>query len=117
MKKKLFEHLGGNSFKLIKESTLPSIETYIIDPVTDEEIPVTVEYEYTPASRGSREPGTGLRLEPDESPSIDIFSVKDEHGKVYHLTDSEEDRIVGLISDKIAGEESDDDDSYYDDFE
>ena len=40
-----------------------------------QELPVLVEYEYTPASRGSRERGTGLQMEPDEPARIVIIST------------------------------------------
>jgi hypothetical protein len=89
---------------------LPTYDTYITDPTTDDEIPVTVKYEYTPASRGSRERGTGLALEPDEPSKIDIFSVTDGSGKSYQLSDQEKARIVDQIV-------SDEDERYRDSLE
>lgn len=44
--------------------------------ITVRGIDFTVEYQYYPGCRGARERGTGIQLEPDEGPSIEIESVK-----------------------------------------
>lgn len=43
--------------------------------VNDEEIDCHVEFVCLPGSRGSREAGTGLQLEPDEPATIEILRV------------------------------------------
>lgn len=100
MKKKLFKNIEGNTFKL-KESSLPTYDTTINHPETDEEIDVTVQYEYMPAERGSRERGTGLQLEPDYPSSIEIHSVVDDQGKEHELSKLELERIENEILDMI----------------
>lgn len=113
MKKKLFEHIGGHKFKIV-ESTSDTYDTVINDPETDEEIEVTVEYDYHKASRGARERGTGLQLEPDEPASIEIYSVKDANGKEYELSRSEYERIENAIIDDINDRAADYDYDPYD---
>ena len=44
--------------------------------ITFEGIQLQVEYEYEPAERGDREPGTGLLLSPDIEEQFDLTSVK-----------------------------------------
>ena len=39
-------------------------------------IQLSINYTYYPASRGAREHGTGLQLEPDEPESVDIDNVE-----------------------------------------
>jgi len=113
MKKKIFEHIGGHKFKL-KESSLPTYDTTINHPETDEEIAVTVQYEYTPAERGSRERGTGLQLEPDYPASVEIYSVVDDQGTEYELSKSELERIENEIFDMIKDRADDYDYDRYD---
>ena len=42
-------------------------------------VQLSVDYTYYPPSRGAREHGTGLQLEPDEDASVDIDDVKLEY--------------------------------------
>lgn len=113
MKNKLFEHLGGNRFK-IAESTSYTYDAIITDPVTDADIEVTVEYDYHKAARGSRERGSGLQLEPDEPAHIEINSVKDVNGKEYKLTKDQrrqlEDEIIADINDRANDRDYEHDD-------
>ena len=131
MKKKLFENIGDNMFKLRKNLNESVIDTTltITNPETDveEDIAVTVTYTYYPASRGARERGTGAPLEPDEDASIEIESVKDSTGKEIDVSDSDLKQLESEISDTIrdaddyeAGEYADhkrdarDNDDHYD---
>jgi len=41
-----------------------------------EDFAFLVEFDYYPASRGAREHGTGLQLEPDEPESFEICTIK-----------------------------------------
>lgn len=82
MKRKLFEHVDGNKFKL-NEAALPTISTTITHPVTQEDIEVTVEFDYTPPERGERESGTGLQLTPDYPEDVEIISIMDNDGNDY----------------------------------
>lgn len=116
MKKKLFENIGDNMFKLRKnlnESVFDTTLT-ITNPETDveEEVDVTVTYTYYPASRGARERGTGLQLEPDEDASIDIESVKDSTGKEIDVSDSDLEQLEREISAASAYDDDGDDDDY-----
>jgi len=57
-----------------------------------EDLAFIVEFDYFPASRGAREHGTGLQLEPDESESweictIKIFNHEDKDAKAVDVTD------------------------------
>jgi len=106
MKKKLFENIGDNMFKLRKnlnESVLKTTMT-IADPKTGDDLDVdlTVTYTAYPASRGERERGTGLQLEPDEEAMIDIESVKDSTGQDVVLSDSELKQLEKEISDAMS---------------
>lgn len=105
MKKKLFENIGDNMFKLRKNLNESVIDTTltITNPETDveEDIAVTVTYTAYPASRGARERGTGLQLEPDEESSIEIESVKDSTGKEIDVSDSDLKQLESEISDTI----------------
>jgi len=94
MKKKLFEHIGGNKFRLSESLTYKTIYNH---PETDEEIPITIEYDYQPEYRGSREIGTGLQIEPDEPESIDIISIKDNNGNDVELSKADIQRIEDEI--------------------
>ena len=113
MKKKLFENIGDNMFKLRKnlnESVFDTTLT-ITNPETDaeEEVDVTVTYTYYPASRGARERGTGAPLEPDEDESIEIESVKDSTGKEIDLSDSDLEQLQNDIFDRVADSYNDQD--------
>lgn len=88
MKRKLFEHLGNNKFKL-NEST-DEFETTIYNPETDEEIDVTVVFDYYPPERGERESDTGLLLSPDVDEQIEVTSVIDKNGNDIQNTLSKE---------------------------
>ena len=100
MKKKLFEHLGGNKFRL-SESTSRVYKTTYNHPETDEEIPITGEYDYYPEERGSRERGTGLQIEPDEPATVEITSVKDNTGNEVELSTNDIQRIEDEIFDDV----------------
>jgi hypothetical protein len=113
MKKKLFENIGDNMFKLRKnlnESVFDTTLT-ITNPETDveEDVDVTVTYTYYPSSRGARERGTGLQLEPDEEATIDIESVKDSTGKEIDLSDSDLEQLQNDIFDRVADSYNDQD--------
>jgi len=114
MKKKLFENIGDNMFKLRKnlnESVLKTRMT-LTNPKTgaESDVDLTVTYTASPASRGARERGTGLQLEPDEEATIDIESVKDSTGKEIDVSDSELKQLEKEISDAISDAMSDADD-------
>lgn len=55
----------------------------------DDEIPITIEFDYTPAHPGEREPGTGLRLDPGNEEEVEICEVRDQHGNSLELTKAE----------------------------
>lgn len=103
--KKLFENIGDNMFKLRKNLNESVIDTTltITNPETDveEDIAVTVTYTAYPASRGARERGTGLPLEPDEESLIEIESVKNSTGKEIGVSDSELEQLENKILDTI----------------
>jgi hypothetical protein len=99
--KKIFENVGGNTFKLKNKAALPSHDTFITNPDTGDEILVNVKYEYTPAERGRRDKKFGVQMEPDFPASVEIHSVKDAEGKEYELSAEEHDRITDeIISDR-----------------
>lgn len=118
MKKKLFENIGNNMFKLrsnLNESVLKTRMT-LTNPKTGDEsdVDLTVTYTFTKSSRGERERGTGLQLSPDEESSIEIERVKDSTGQDVVLSDSELEQLENEISDTIrdaddydAGEDAD----------
>jgi hypothetical protein len=60
--------------------------------VSYQEIPITVEYSYSRASRGARD-RYGAPLEPDEDASVEITNVTDERGREIELTPRETDRV------------------------
>lgn len=61
----------------------------------DTEIPVEVDLDTTAPSRGSRERGTGLALEPDDPGSVDVVGAfHDLTGEELILTPEEEQRAV-----------------------
>jgi hypothetical protein len=113
MKKKLFENIGDNMFKLRKNLNESVIDTTltITNSETDveKEVDVTVTYTYYPASRGARERGTGAPLEPDEDASIEIESVKDSTGKEINLSDSDLEQLQNDIFDRVADSYNDQD--------
>jgi len=119
MKKKLFRLVENNTFRVNR--SLPTYDTTITveDPETGEEreVDVTVEYEYTPAERGERERGTGLPLSPDYPASVEIYSVYDENGKEYDLTDRQQRQIEDAIFDDIADRANDYEADRYDDYD
>jgi len=113
MKKKLFENIGDNMFKLRKnlnESVLKTRMT-LTNPKTgaESDVDLTVTYTATKSSRGERERGTGLQLSPDDEESIEIESVKDSTGKEIDVSDSELKQLEKEISDAMS-----DADDYYD---
>lgn len=85
MKNKLFEHIGGNQFKILSNRNLLKEETFntVLYKVDDEdprfapeqsEIPIEVEYYVTKASRGARG-SFGEPLEPDEEGDVEIEKI------------------------------------------
>ena len=58
-----------------------------------DEITLDVEYSYYAGCRGAREAGTGLALEPDDAPEIEILSVTDDQGEDYELSDDDVDAV------------------------
>jgi hypothetical protein len=50
-----------------------------------EDLTFDVEFDYTPASKGAREKGSGVQLEPDEPESWDICTIKLRNGKIRPL--------------------------------
>jgi len=60
----------------------------------ENELEATVRYINLPASRGARERGTGLQLEPDEEASVEILSVR------VRAEDESVLWVEGLLSDK-----------------
>lgn len=64
------------------------------------EIEVAIEYDYIPASRGSRDSccgvrGAGAALEPDEPATAEITSVRRmDTNEEIELTENEEDRAI-----------------------
>jgi hypothetical protein len=62
----------------------------------DEEVILTVDFDYSPPDRGRRE--HGIQMEPDSPEEIEIISAKDVNGKDIKLTDIEKDEIMDAIS-------------------
>ena len=61
----------------------------------DFDFDVVVEFDYSPAHSGIREPGTGLLLSPDEPAELEIASVKDAvSGEDIELSPSEEEEAM-----------------------
>lgn len=118
MKRKLFEHVDGNKFKL-NEAALPTISTTITHPVTQEDIEVTVEFDYTPPERGERESGTGLQLTPDYPEDVEIISVMDNDGNNYidKLSKDDLSTIEDTIYKKIDSDREDTREREIDDLE
>lgn len=119
MKRKLFEHIDGNKFKLTEASALPTISTTITHPITQEEIDVTVEYDYTPPERGERESGTGLQLTPDYPEDLQIISVMDNDGNDYidKLSKNDLNSIEDTIYNKMDSDRENAEEKEIDDFE
>ena len=65
----------------------------------DEEVILTVDYDYSPPDRGRRE--HGIQMEPDYPEEIEIISAKDVIGKDIKLTEAEENEITNAISQDI----------------
>lgn len=47
-----------------------------ITTLTHEDVDLEISYNYYEGSRGARERGTGLQLEPDEEPSVEIDRIE-----------------------------------------
>ncbi len=78
MKKSKFLEIVRETIKeyVAESHTCTNIfKTSIIDPATDNDMNVEVEYEGSPGCKGSREGGTGLQMEPDEEASLAIIRV------------------------------------------
>jgi len=58
----------------------------------EKDLEVTVEFDYQPPCRGSRD-SMGVPLEPDDEEEIEITAVTDEHGNDIDLTSDEESDI------------------------
>ena len=111
MKKKLFENIGNNTFKLrsnLNESVLKTRMT-LTNPKTGDEsdVDLMVTYTATKSSRGERERGTGLQLSPDDEGSIEIESVKDSTGQDVVLSDSELEQLKADIDERLSDAHND----------
>jgi hypothetical protein len=90
--------------KLLSRLLETSADTF--EFINDDDVEVTVEYDYTPACRGARDsfngrPGAGLPLEPDEPESVDILDTYDQDGNGVTLSPSEEQRAKEQILDQV----------------
>lgn len=65
----------------------------------DEEVIVTVDYNYSRPDHGRRE--HGIQMEPDYPEEIEIISAKNANGKDIKLTEAEEVEITNAISQDI----------------
>jgi len=73
-------------------------------------IQLSINYTYYPASRGAREHGTGLQLEPDEPESVDIDNVELEselgdltlYLDLGGLLDGQEDEIEAKLLEELS---------------
>jgi hypothetical protein len=72
------------------------------DGESEQELELTVEYNYTPPCRGAREAGTGLALEPDDPESIEVESVTDAQGVTVELTPTEAERVELVCFEDVA---------------
>jgi len=66
----------------------------------DEEIDVTIEFDYQPYCRGSRDE-MGVPLEPDDEEEINITNVFDANENEYKLTEREETEVLNKCMDHI----------------
>ena len=108
MKNLPFKKIAKNQFKLISESTFNT--SLNRDDIG--EIKIEVEYDFNPASRGGRERGTGLQLEPDTDASVDVLSATDiRTGAEIKLTPEEVKQVTIEIGEKLASDQ----DSYHPD--
>ena len=57
------------------------------------EIPVTVEYDYSPPRKRTREYPGGPPIEPDEGDEVEVCTVTDQSGKELKLTKEQEERV------------------------
>lgn len=60
---------------------------------SDDEIPVTVEYDYIPEERGSRDEA-GRQMEPDYPEDVELVSVKDKNGNELTLSKTELESVI-----------------------
>jgi hypothetical protein len=103
MKRKLFEHVGGNTFKLsewdndqkpyLPDKNKPYKTTYY-DKNTDAEIPITVKYEF---QKGH----SSTSLDPGQSDTVNIFSIKDNNGNNVVLSPENKDKLEQEIINHI----------------
>lgn len=108
MKNLPFKKIAKNQFKLINESTFNT--SLNRDDIG--EIEIEVEYDFSPASKGGRERGTGLQLEPDTDASVDIISATETRtGSKIQLTPKEVKQVTIEIGEKLASNQ----DSYHPD--
>lgn len=121
MKKKLFEHVNGNQFKIISskkllkestfETTIPKMDDN--DPrfaPGQNEIPIELEYDETGSSRGARG-SYGEPIEPDEPGDIDIGqAINTLTGQVVELTDDEKTNIEQELWEYLANQGPDEPD-------
>ena len=82
-------------------------------------VQLSVDYTYYPPSRGAREHGTGLQLEPDEDASVDIDDVKLEYQEeeadggcfgladLGDLLDGQEDEIEAKLLEELSDDSPD----------
>jgi hypothetical protein len=72
-------------------------------PVDYEDLTFDVEFDYYPASKGAREKGSGVQLEPDEPASWDICTIKLRNGKIRPLdvTDWMNEIMMGYFEEEV----------------
>jgi hypothetical protein len=111
MKKKLFEHVDGNQFKLLRkrqslnESTFnTTLYRYYEDPTggnndREEEIPVTVEFSYFPPERSSWD-------SPGYDAEIEVVSVINSQTEQKLDTTKEEDKRLEMEIEKNIASDS-----------
>ena len=82
-------------------------------------VQLSVDYTYYPPSRGAREKGSGVQLEPDESASVDVDGVQIVIDMPNHpicngylcevggLLDGQEDEIEAKLLEELSDDEPD----------
>jgi hypothetical protein len=73
----------------------------------DKDVTVSVEYEYTPGCRGTRDSlggvaGAGPALEPDEGPEVEILSAEMDDGNALELTEYEISSLEELAMENVC---------------
>lgn len=70
---------------------------------------LSVEYDYYPPSRGAREKGSGVQLEPDEPALVELTSVMLNGMDMMDLLTEQQDEIETAIYEQLSEEEPDGD--------